>query len=139
MWCPYTACHIQRIESIQKQFLLFALRGLAWNFDYLPPYENRLMLIDLPTLEKRRYMLSSMFIIKLIRGFIDSDFLLNQINFNVPSRVTRYFYPIKLSIAQYSYDYYNPFRRVCLIYNEIYNTLPASDSLNIIKQYLIRN
>lgn len=139
IWSPHNACYIDRIESVQKQFLLFALRGLSWNIYELPPYENRLMLIDLPTLEKRRYMLSAMFIVKLIRGFIDSNFLVSQIDFNVPRRLTRYFYPIILPIALNNYDYYNPFRRICLIYNEIYNTLPASDSLNIIKQHLIRN
>lgn len=137
VWCPYNSCYIDRIESIQKQFLIFALRSLAWNLENLPPYKNRLMLIDLPTLERRRHMLNAMFIIKLIRGSIDSIYLLSQINFNVPRRPTRYFYPINLPIAHYDYDFYNPFRRVCLIYNEIYNTLPVSDSLNIIRQHLI--
>lgn len=137
VWCPHNFCYIDRIESIQKQFLLFALRGLAWDPQNLPPYKNRLMLIDLPTLERRRHMLNAMFIIKLIRGSVDSTFLLSQINFNVPRRTTRYFYPINLPTARYDYDFYNPFRRVCLIYNEVYNSLPESDSLNIIRQHLI--
>lgn len=136
VWCPYNVCYIDRIESIQKQFLLFALRGLSWNVNNLPPYESRLMLIDLPTLEKRRRMLSSMFIIKLTRGFVDSIFLLGQIQFNVPRTSSRYYCPIKLPIARSEYDFYNPFRRVCLLYNEIYEILPLSESLHIIKQQL---
>lgn len=139
VWWPYNNCYIDRIESIQKQFLLFALRSLGWNYNDLPPYESRLMLIHLPSLDKRRYMLSAMFIVKLIKGHIDSSFLVSQIKFNVPGRTTRNFLPISLPIARSNYDYYNPFRRVCLIYNEIYQTLPHTESLNVIKQYLIRN
>ena len=30
-WNPFTCTQIERIESIQKQFLLFALRNLGWN------------------------------------------------------------------------------------------------------------
>ena len=46
----------KKIESIQKQFLLFALKDLGWRNDtfVLPPYTARLQLIDIHTLEKRR-------------------------------------------------------------------------------------
>ena len=53
--CTNYNCDIARIESVQKQFLIFALRGLGWNnLLELPPYENRLMLIDLPILEPQK-------------------------------------------------------------------------------------
>jgi len=31
VWSPQYQVHIGRIESVQKQFLLFALRGLNWD------------------------------------------------------------------------------------------------------------
>jgi len=31
VWSPQYQVHIDRIESVQKQFLLFALRGLNWD------------------------------------------------------------------------------------------------------------
>jgi len=38
---------INRIESVQKQFLLFALRGLNWDQNVrLPSYSSRLLLIN---------------------------------------------------------------------------------------------
>jgi len=54
--------HIDRIESVQKQFLLFALRGLNWDQNVrLPSYSSRLLLINLPSLISRRIMLGTIF------------------------------------------------------------------------------
>lgn len=138
VWSPYYNTHIDRIESVQKQFLLFALRGLGWNqFENLPPYENRLKLIDLATLERRRYMLKSMFIIKLLNGQIDSIFLLNRLNLNIPSRFTRNFRPLKLTITRSNYDFYNPFRALCSLYNDLSVYLPFLEPLHKVKKYII--
>ena len=41
-------------ESVQKQFLLYALRKLNWNTLPLPPYEASLQLIHIDTLKTRR-------------------------------------------------------------------------------------
>ncbi|XP_075167600.1 uncharacterized protein LOC142239703 [Haematobia irritans] len=55
VWSPSYRYYIDRVESVQKQFLIFALRGLGWNNLYdLPPYSRRLLLIDLLSLERRR-------------------------------------------------------------------------------------
>ena len=62
LWSPFYKCHCDKIESVQVQFLIFALRGLNWNpSELLPPYKSRLLLINLPTLEKRRFMLRALF------------------------------------------------------------------------------
>ena len=83
LWSPFYKNYSNKIESVQTQFLLFALRGLPWNpLEALPPYVNRLKLIDLPTLDRRRLMLRAIFIIKLLRGQIDSNFLTGEIKFN---------------------------------------------------------
>lgn len=138
VWSPYYNIYIDRIESIQKQFLLFALRGLGWNhFESLPPYENRLNLIDLPTLERRRYMLKSIFIIKLLNGEVDSIFLLSRIHLNIPSRFTRNFRPLQLSITRPNYDFYNPFRALCSLYNDLSKYLPFFEPLYKVKKYII--
>jgi len=42
--------HIDRIESVQKNFLIFALRRLNWDTSLiLPSYSSRLLLINLPS------------------------------------------------------------------------------------------
>jgi len=85
--------HIGRIESVQKQFLLFALRGLNWDLNVrLPFYSSRLLLINLPSLVNRKTMLGTIFINNLIRGDIDSVDLVSRLTFNVPVRLMRNYY-----------------------------------------------
>lgn len=139
VWSPNYGCHIDSIESVQKQFLLFALRGLGWNVnERLPSYEHRLLLIDLPTLWKRRLMLGVTFIVKLINGEIDSRFLLGNIDFKVPVRTTRNYIPISTSFCRYNYEEFNPFRCLCVQYNELYHLFSMSDPLHKIKRFLLR-
>ena len=77
VWNPFYDCHINRIESVQKQFLLFCLRNLNWCCNHqLPSYESRLKLIALPTLKSRKFMLNVTFIHKLLSGDIRSPRLL---------------------------------------------------------------
>ena len=48
IWNPYYRRHIDSIESVQKQFLLFYLSGLGWDYaNGFPSYKARLGLIDL--------------------------------------------------------------------------------------------
>lgn len=57
VWSPVFECDKARIESVQKQFMLFALRHLNWSDPFvLPPYEARLSLLDLDSLDERRTM-----------------------------------------------------------------------------------
>ena len=77
--------YVNLIESVQKRFLLFCLRGLEWNSFVLPSYWRKLALIKLPTL------LSVSFLLGLVRGDVYSDYLLRKINFNVPIRPSRNF------------------------------------------------
>lgn len=139
VWSPNYGCHIDSIESVQKQFLLFALRGLGWKtFEKLPPYEHRLKLINLPTLRRRRLMLGVTFMTKLINGEINSISLLGDIRFNVPNRVTRNYVPLKLSFCRYNYEEFNPFHCLCTQFNELYNLFSISDPISKIKLSLLR-
>ena len=60
---PHFLIYVNLIESIQKRFLLFCLRGLGWNSFVLPSYESRLTLIKLPTLKSRKVAEMSFLII----------------------------------------------------------------------------
>lgn len=140
VWCPSYKCDIDRIESVQKQFLIFALRGLGWNGLFeLPPYENRLKLIDLHTLERRRHMLCVVFMSKLINGDIDSIYLLNRIKFNVPLRNSRHFIPIKLPTFKNNYELYNPFNNLCRVYNKNSNIIISNQSIYQIKRAILKD
>lgn len=90
VWSPHHTIHIHRIEAIQRRFIRFALRGLGWSDIYnLPPYEDRLRLINLQPLYVRREIADVIFIHQLITGVIDCNSLLEKITFNINSRNLR--------------------------------------------------
>ena len=89
-WSPFLACDITRIESIQKQFLLFALRNLGWAPGFsLPSYEARLTLIDLDSLADRRLAANCLFEASTLLGSISASNLRQKFVLNCPVRVTR--------------------------------------------------
>lgn len=135
VWIPTYNCYIDIIESVQKYFLLFALRGLGWDVNLpLPPYESRLKLINLPTLLKRREMLAVIFMVKLIQGEISSPILLQGISLNVPARLTTHYVPTKLPQCRTNYELNNPLRLLSKLYNDHYHLFdPSVNSLNYIR------
>lgn len=91
IWNPGYANYNERIESIQKKFLLYALRHLGWRRDSftLPSYESRCRLIDMESLSDRRNKASLYFMFDLLNGHIDAPDLLSFFSFRVPSRSFR--------------------------------------------------
>lgn len=81
LWSPTYNIHISRIESIQKKFLLYALRRMNFN-DHLPSYLTRCDLIDIQSLVIRREHSGVFFIYDLLLGFIDAPVLLSCLNMN---------------------------------------------------------
>lgn len=73
-----------KIESVQKQFLLFALRNLGWRTDSyaLPSYKDRLKLLNMQTLEKRRFNYDAMFAFDLLRKNIGYEPLSSKMRLN---------------------------------------------------------
>ena len=75
VWDPSYKVYSDKIESVQKQFLLFCLRGLGWNPNIpLPSYKSRLALIKLPSLYSRRNMLNISFLLNLFEGNVQSEY-----------------------------------------------------------------
>lgn len=90
VWSPYHKVHSKRIEAVQGRFILFALRGLGWaDAHNLPHYRDRLKLIDLQPLDKRRDVADILFIHQLLVGNIDCPSLLDMISINVNHRNLR--------------------------------------------------
>lgn len=73
VWNPAYEIASSRIESIQKQFLLYALRNLKWDPGYsIPSYENRLMLLDMQSLKKRRDISDLIFVHDILSEKVNS-------------------------------------------------------------------
>jgi hypothetical protein len=90
VWNPYRKVHSDRIESVQKQFLLFALRGLGFEGFVLPPYKSRLLLLNMTTLERRREVASATFIFDLLHDNVDCVALTERLKYNENSHNLRH-------------------------------------------------
>lgn len=90
VWFPKQLYLISKIESVQKQFLLYALRSLKWNDKFnLPSYRSRLLLLQMNTIEDRRKISQIMFIFNILMGAVVSPKLLSNMSIKVPQRQTR--------------------------------------------------
>lgn len=119
IWSPSVKSDIIRIESIQKQFLLFALRKFQWKDRFrLPSYKNRLLFFHMNTLEDRRKIYQIVFIFSLLTDKVSSPNLLSNINIRIPQRATRNY--LLLSDDKNKYD--NPFSLMKKLFNAIFST-----------------
>ena len=89
VWSPYMKVHEDRIESIQKQFLLYALRKLGWTVFPLPSYEARCLLINIQTLKERRDHAKVFYVNNIVSQHTDSSYILSRLNLYAPSRQLR--------------------------------------------------
>lgn len=138
IWDPQYNVHINNIESVQKQFLIFCLRGLPWSSSFnLPSYSSRLALIKLPTLQSRRTMLNVSFLFNLINGVVNSTFLLQNILFNVPQRPTRNFQPLSIQYFRQNFANADPFRRICNQFNDLSALFDFCSNVDSVKRNII--
>lgn len=120
VWAPYHNEQINRIESIQRSFLRYALRRLPWsNPTELPAYENRCRLINLETLADRRKKLRRLFIFDLIVNRIDCNYLLQNLCFYAPVRSLRNRSFLWIPAHRTNYAYFDPFDTSCRLFNEV--------------------
>lgn len=138
IWDPQYNVYIKKIESVQKQFLIFCLHHLQWNSAVnLPPYRSRLALINLPTLKSRRIVANIVFFLNLFQGKLDSTSLLSKVSINIPSRHLRSYEPLRLQFQRANFMQFDPFRRVCSDINKYYDYIDMSECVNISKSRLI--
>lgn len=119
VWNPQYKIHSMRIESVQKRFLLFALRSLRWGgFLNLPHYEDRLKLIDMDTLENRRKSFDLLFLSDIIHMRVRSTFVSDRVNTAFKGHNLRG--PLSLSVGSHrtNYGYHEPVNRMCRLHNE---------------------
>ena len=117
-WMPFTKEQCNRLESVQKQFLLFALRNLGWRDRYvLPSYRSRLRLLNMDTLNDRRIVSSCVFMYKLMNEMINVKYLKDKLIANDSIYITRN----RASLIQIShstdYGMNEPLTRMIRFYN----------------------
>lgn len=90
VWNPHHLREIERIESVQRRFIRFALRRLPWrDLLRLPSYRSRCQLIDLESLQVRRNVARAMVIADLLQGRMNCPALLQSVDLYVRPRALR--------------------------------------------------
>lgn len=136
VWSPYQDVHSNRIESVQKQFLLYALRKLGWNSFPLPCYESRCMLINIETLEKRREIASVTLVNDLVSQRISSENLLGKLNFYAPTRSLRTRKIFVLNSYRTEYAMAGPVNSMMSLYNKYCEVIDLTMSRNALRKIL---
>lgn len=105
IWNPFYNNGVQRVESVQRRFLRYALRRLPWSNPFrLPSYESRCQLIHLQPLSVRRDTARALLVSDVLQDRIDCPALLGQININVQPRALRNSYMLRLPLNRENYS-----------------------------------
>lgn len=135
IWSSLLVSNVNRIESVQKQFLLFVLRNLNWSNRFnLPPYTSRLNLIDLDTLENRRRLLNAMWILKILTGVVDCPFVLRKLSIIVPRKRLRNHQFIQPNFDRRVFIFNQPLNNVINDFNLVYAVIDFNLSLDLNKK-----
>ena len=138
VWCPTNIGDINRIESVQKQFLLFVLNHLNWSDPYiLPPYTSRLNLVAMDTLENRRKAGNATWILKLLRGEIDSPSLLQKLRISVPRTSRTYTGFLRMEFDTRSFILQQPFLNIIKDFNDAYPYINFENSIYVNKSKIL--
>lgn len=104
VWSPCYDNGAERIESIQRRFLRFALRRLPWSDPFrLPSYESRCQLVDMEPLRVRRDVCRALTAADVLQGRIDCGRILQQISINVQPRPMRHNSMLRLPFRRTNY------------------------------------
>lgn len=120
VWAPQYNNAVQRIESVQRRFLRYALRRLPWSDPYrLPSYESRCQLINLEPLTVRRDTARALLISDALQGNIDCPAILERINLNVQPRALRNNYMLRLPIHRSNFSMFGGVNGLQRIFNRV--------------------
>lgn len=135
VWSPFSITHEERIESVQKQFLLFALRKLGWTRFPLPSYKARCMLINIQTLKVRREFAMVSFVNDIVSHRIDSAELLAKLNFYAPFRQLRNRNIFLTCHHRTNYAKYGPLNQMMATYNKHCASIDFTTTKTKLKRY----
>lgn len=124
IWTPYYSIHSSKLESIQKKFVLFALRHryARISFDNLPSYISRCNILNLPLLSLRRKMFSVIFIHDVLSHRIDAINILSQIYISVPCRSSRTRRMFKIPFRRTNFGLSDPLLVMLSLCNDTLNS-----------------
>lgn len=121
VWSPHHNVHIQSLESVQRQFVLYANRNRYVDEsrdEYkLRPYLDRCNELNLVSLLRRRTNAAVFFIHDVLTGKINSQFLRDRIVLYDGVRSLRNPSFIRLNVNITEYSRFSPFNFACQLFN----------------------
>ena len=117
VWHPYQSTFIDKIESIQKKFLMFALRRTVKRDENhkLPPYIDRCEFINIEPLVRRRINACAFFTSDLLNGYLDAPNIASKIFLNPnPIRADDF---LIVSKHRTKYGQHEPINGMCAEFN----------------------
>lgn len=129
VWYPIYYIYSTRIESIQKKFVLFALRRrYSYNLrESLPSYQFRCDILHLNPLDLRRKLYCVLFVFDIFSNKVDACNLIPEFNFAVPRRRLRInFDQFSIPFRRTNFGQSDPIIVMCTLFNMINNHLDRS-------------
>lgn len=119
VWPPYYQNYNDKIESIQKKFLIYALRRtVRRDVNYrLPSYISKCQSIGIESLSHRRLNLSAMFVFDMLNNRIDAPNLCSKLSINRPNRSIRNASYLVLDNHRFNYGLFEPVNNLSRIFN----------------------
>lgn len=121
VWYPVHNIHINKIESVQKQFTMFALNEYPneSNNYRIDSYSDRLKKLDMHSLHRRRINSAMYFMYDLLNASNFCSNLKNEIVLNPTNRNLRRTEFIKLSDRRMELSLLLPLNRFCRLCNKV--------------------
>lgn len=146
IWDPAYKIHIDRIERVQKRFLIYYLQKVGGFFDSnlalwqniqnLPHYTTRCEISKLNSLADRRKMAASALVADVLCSRIDAPEFLASIKILVPSKPVREPLFIYLTTFKNNFSFNAPVPNICRQFNADYNVFDFNLSKSLFKKYL---
>lgn len=141
VWSPDYDVHINRIESVQKKMVLFALRRryTGLRLDQMPSYTFRCNELGIRRLSLRRDDIAIMFVFDVMTHKIDCPYILERYNFSVTPRDFRYSSFFRLPFCRTNYISSEPINRMCRIFNSVSHVFDFNITRPAFKCAVVRN
>jgi len=129
VWSPYKKGMIRDIENVQKRAtkLIFVCKGLT--------YEDRLALLQLPTLKYRRFRGDMIEVFKILHGFYEAK-IVPPLERNLDTRTRGNSFKLKVERCNYDVRKFAFCNRVVSVWNCLPEFVVNSGSINIFKNNL---
>ena len=89
VWAGAAKSHAVRVDRVQHKFLIWLLANTSSGSSQSLSYSSLLLHFNIPSLAQRRIQHDILFLRNILRGRINSSFLLNSFPLHVPPRSTR--------------------------------------------------